>query len=474
MKNLLTCLVFVYFLPATFAQSVAPDYTDALRLTDTWLAAQRDYLRLPSISVAIVRDQDLLWSKAYGLANLSTQTPASTGTLYSICSISKLFTAIAIMHLYDAGKLRLDDTIEALLPNYNLNQIYKDSGPITIRSLLTHSSGLPRESDYPYWTGPDFPFPSSAQLHARLGEQETLYPASTQFQYSNLGLSLLGEVVEKISGQPYDTYVEEFILKPLRLRSTQPHLPKEAWGKTLAIGYSAIKRDGSRDRVNFFDANGITAAAGFSSTVEDLARFASWQFRLLTQGGTEILKSSTLRDMHRVQWVDPDGQVQWGLGFSVSRPGGTTMVGHGGSCPGYRTTLQLDPKEKMAFTVMINAGGEQPELFAREIREILSKIPKEKTGTESKHNLEDYAGTYSAQPWGSETIVTPWYGDLAVLSLPNNNPDESLDVLQHVTGDTLKRVRKDKTLAEEIRFERDGTGKVMRMWQHSNYVTKMK
>lgn len=378
------------------------------------------------------------------------------------------------MHLYDAGKLRLDDHIETLLPTYNLKQSFKDSGPITVRALLTHSSGLPRESDYPYWTGPDFPFPSSAQLYARLGEQETLYPASTQFQYSNLGLSLLGEIVEKISGQSYESYVEEFILKPLRLASTQPYLAKEAWGKTLAIGYGAIKRDGTRDKVNLFDADGITAAAGFSSTVEDLARFASWQFRLLTQGGTEILKSSTLREMHRVQWVDPDGQLQWGLGFSVARPAGTTIVGHGGSCPGYRTTLQLDPKEKMAFTVMINAGGEQPELFAREIREIMSKIPKENMGKASKLNLEDYAGTYSAQPWGSEEIVTPWYGDLAILNLPNANPDESLDVLQHVADDTFRRVRKDKTLAEEIRFERDGTGKVIRMWQHSNYVTKMK
>ncbi len=159
-------------------------------------------------------------------------------------------------------------------------------------------------------------------------------------------MALLGEVVEKISGQSYDTYVEENILKPLRLTSTRTYIPKEEWGTKMAIGYGATKREGPRDKVNLFDAKGITAAAGFSSNVEDLARFASWQFRLLNNGGTEILKSSTLKEMHRVQWADPDWKTYWGLGFSVSQQDGITIVGHGGSCPGYRTTLQLDPKEK--------------------------------------------------------------------------------------------------------------------------------
>jgi len=192
--------IFAFFFLLTighnsFSQFPATDYTDALHFIDTWIAAQRDYMDLPSVSVAIVKDQETIWSKAYGSANSDGKVPASTTTLYSICSISKLFTSIAIMQLYDAGKLRLDDSIEAILPQYNLKQQYKESGPITIRSLLTHSSGLPRESDFPYWTGPDFPFPTQSQLNAKLGEQQTLYPSSTYFQYSNLGMSLLGEVV---------------------------------------------------------------------------------------------------------------------------------------------------------------------------------------------------------------------------------------------------------------------------------------
>ncbi len=470
MKKLLTGIVLFLFVQKSFTQS--NDYTDAFRLINSWIEAQRDYSDIPSISVAIVKDQQTIWSKAYGMANNDSKVAATTNTVYSICSISKLFTSVAIMQLYDAGKLRLDDNIETILPHYTLKQQYKESGPVTLRSLLTHSSGLPRESDYPYWTSPDFPFPSQAQLNSKLSEQQTLYPSSTYFQYSNLGMALLGEVVEKISGQSYDTYVEENILKPLRLTSTRTYIPKEEWGTKMAIGYGATKREGPRDKVNLFDAKGITAAAGFSSNVEDLARFASWQFRLLNNGGTEILKSSTLKEMHRVQWADPDWKTYWGLGFSVSQQDGITIVGHGGSCPGYRTTLQLDPKEKMAYTVMINAGGESPELFAKEIREIISKIPKT-TGPKSIINLEQYSGTYTSQPWGSEKIVTPWYGNLVMLNLPADNPDEAMIVLQHVSGDTFKRVRKDRTLAEEIKFEKDNSGKVIKILQHSNYSTRI-
>jgi CubicO group peptidase (beta-lactamase class C family) len=142
----------------------------------------------------------VLWSGAFGLANVKENIKVDTSTLCSICSISKFFTSVAIIKLYDERKLGLDDKVSDLQPTYNLVQGYPVSSPITIRSLLTHSSGLPREANYPYWTGPDFPFPSTAQIDSKLSNQKTLYPASTNFQYSNLGFTLLGEIVAEISG----------------------------------------------------------------------------------------------------------------------------------------------------------------------------------------------------------------------------------------------------------------------------------
>lgn len=146
---------------------------------------------------------------------------------------------------------------------------------------MTHTSGLPREANFPYWTGPDFPFPSSESIRAELENQETLYPSSTYHQYSNLGLTLLGDIVEEISGVPYETYVKQNILGPLGLANTRTELPEEMYGQDLAIGYSALSREHQRQKVAFFQAEGITPTAGFSSNVLDLGKFASWQFRLM-------------------------------------------------------------------------------------------------------------------------------------------------------------------------------------------------
>jgi CubicO group peptidase (beta-lactamase class C family) len=379
------------------------------------------------------------------------------------------------MQLRDAGKLRLDDHLADVLPWFNLQQQYQDSGPITVRSLLTHSSGLPRESAHPYWTGPDFPFPTSKQVKDKLGKQKTLYPASTYFQYSNLGLSLLGEIVAHVSKQPFEDYVKKNILAPLRLADTRPQLPRSLWGGKLATGYSAMTRQGKRNQVAFFQARGIAPAAGFSSTVQDLARFASWQFRLLEKGGKEILRASTLREMQRVHWMDPDWKTTWGLGFSVYEVDGRTFVGHGGSCPGYRSILVIDPKKKWAYVVMINSSGVSPGKYATGMREILEKALKSKTEDKNPQvDLEVYSGLYSSQPWGSETILVPWQGKLAVFSLPTSSPAKRMTLLKYEKDDTFRRIRKNKELAERVIFERDKSGKVTRMHWNNNYRKKLK
>lgn len=461
-------------IPACSDEQPKSDYSEVIRMIDTWLEAQHDYDHLPGLSAAIVMDQEILWSKGYGMADLEKEVSASPSTIYSICSISKLFTSVAVMQLRDAGKLRLEDLAADHLPWFNLKQQYPDTGPITIRSLLTHSSGIPRESDYPYWTGPEFPFPSTEQVKAKLGSQKTLYSPSSYFQYSNLGMTLLGEIVAEVSGMSYQQYIEENILKPLHLDDTHTNLPESLWRQKLATGYTALKRDGTRDMLPLFQARGIAAAAGFSSTVEDLARFASWQFRLLEKGGEEILKASTLREMQRVHWVDPDWQTTWGLGFSVWEVDGRTMVGHGGSCPGYRSTLNVVPHKKQAFIVMINAQGVSPNKYATGMRDIMKKAANKAKEEKSALNLEAYAGHYNAQPWWGEIAVLPWQGKLAVFGLPSENPAKDLTLLKHIEGDTFRRIRKDETLGEEVVFERDETGKVFRMWQHSNYNDKIR
>ncbi len=471
MKSTLLLLISLFSLTSHAQTSENDSLRDAFNLIDTWLEAQLEYDNLPGLSVGIVKDQELLWSKGYGYSNEEGQVAATPKTIYSICSISKLFTSIAIMNLYEEGKLRLDDPISVHLPNFNIQQKYEESGPITIRSFLTHSSGLPREADAPYWTGPDFPFPTSEEMNEKLGNQETLYSASTYWQYSNLAMSLLGEVIEKVSGVPYDTYIEDLILKPLQLNNTKTILPQEQWGKQMATGYSSIKRDGSRDVMQLFDARGIKAAAGFSSTVEDLAKFSSWQFRLLKNGKEEILKPATLKEMQRVHWVDPDFNTFWGLGFSVRQNDGEKVVGHGGSCPGYRTNLSLTPGEKLSIILMTNSM-ENPAKYGNEIGNILKKA-KDKKKAKDAPNLTPYLGRYNNQPWSSEVQVVEWYGQLALITLPADSPSGSMTLLKHEQGDTFSWIRSDKSAGDKITFERNAAGKVTRMWRHNNAALKI-
>lgn len=159
MKRFVCFLFYFTFLIQAYAQEQEKDYSEAYELIEVWLEAQKDFEDFPGISASVVGDQKVLWSGAFGKANKEKNVATKTSTLYSICSISKLFTSVAIMKLYDEGKLRLDDNISDLLPDFDLEQKYTESGPITVRNLLTHSSGLPREANFPYWTGPDFPFP---------------------------------------------------------------------------------------------------------------------------------------------------------------------------------------------------------------------------------------------------------------------------------------------------------------------------
>jgi len=461
------------------AQSLSddPKVTSALNLIEIWIEAQIDYEDIPGMSIGIVYDQNLLWSRGFGFADLEKKIPASEGTIYSICSISKLFTSISVMQLRDEGKLDLDEPLRKYLTWFNIKDKYPDAPQITLRGILTHSSGLPRESDYPYWTGPDFVFPTREEIIKKLSSQEELYPAETYFQYSNLGMALAGEVVAAVSGKPFAEYVKQNILTPLGLEDTSPEIPEAQRGKNLATGYSNRLRDGSRKVIPFFLVRGMAPAAGFASTVMDLARFASWQFRLLAKGGREVIYANTLKEMQRVHWIDPDWKTTWGLGFSISRREGKTYIGHGGSCPGYRTQLSLCPKDKLAVIVMGNANDLNPEEYVWEIFKIIGPalakaIESPGKAKEAEADLNKFVGRYE-RPIGREMQVLIMDGELAIISLPTKNPSEALTKLRRVKGNVFRRMRDDGELGEEIVFEVGPDGKVTRFVWNSQYAYRI-
>ena len=412
-----------------------PRIREATHLLAKWLDAQRAYERIPGLSAAVVADQEVIWTGGSGYADLAAKRPATAETIYSICSISKLFTSIAVMQLRDQGKLRLDDPVAKHLSWFDIRRRHPESGEITIEGLLTHSSGLPREAAYPYWSGPDFKFPTHEEIVSALSSEETLYPTRTFFQYSNLGLTLAGEIVAAESGMPYAEYVTTRILRPLGLASTTPEIPVAERGRRLATGYGPWEREGDRTPLPFLQVKGIAPAAGYASTVEDLARFAAWQFRLLQYRSTEVLAPNTLREMHRIHFVDPSGSPTWGLGFVASRDGKKNFVGHGGSCPGYQTSLLLEPDERIAVTVMTNGIDVNAGRLSRGSYAIMAPaIAAARDSTPPKpadSSLAAYTGTYD-EAWGGETEILVWEGGLAAIGLPTDDPVEAITKLRKV------------------------------------------
>ncbi len=460
--------------PAAIAEADA-GRAEALRLIDVWLDAQQAYDRLPALSVAVVQGDEPIWSRGYGFVDSEQRVPATGQTLYSICSISKLFTSVALMQQWETGRVSLDAPITEYLPWAALGAVEGapvDSVPITLRGLLTHSAGLPRESDFPYWSGPDFPFPTQAELRRAYPQQTPLFAASRWYQYSNLGLSLAGETVEAISGEPYGDYVQSHILNPLGLSDTRPVLPIDLLGTRLAVAWGPLDRNGRRQTLPTFDTRGIQAAAGFSSTAEDLGRFAAWQFRLLRTGSAEVLRASTLREMQRVHFTSPDWQVTRGLGFGVRRSGAHTYVGHTGACPGYQTSLLLRPSSDTAAVIMLT-GTQSTGPYNEGIFAVLDKRKGFKFDNPTSIDPAPYVGRYQDGVWGEETAVLPWAGGLVVIDLPTVRPADGLMFLKPKGDNRFMVIRDDGSESDEVRFDRGPDGSVAAMTRFSNPMRRV-
>jgi len=455
-----------------------PRVADAVDAWETWIEYQLAINRIPAASVGLVHDQELLTARGFGFANPATAEPATAETIYSICSISKLFTSVALMQLREEGKVRLDAPVADYLDWFTLKDVHPDDEDITVRRLLSHSSGLPRESDYPYWSDPDFVFPTHDEIVERLSDQETLYPSSRYFQYSNLGLTLIGEIVVEVTGDDFDSRIHREILDPLGMTATSTDIPTEKWGTALAVGHTNLKRDGSRGPMGVFEANGIAPAAGFASTVPDLAEFAKWQLRLLGADTTEILRSSTLREMQRVQWMDPDWETTRGLGFGTWKSNGHVFVGHSGGCPGYYSQFLLVPKNKLGVIVLTSAIGSPVGFYAEKAADLLvpaiTAANADPDGApERDPELDRFVGVYESS-WGQAAILH-WENGLAVMGLDTRDPKEAIYKLKKTGEHTFRRVRKDdESLAEEFVFELDEGGAATRFTSHSNWMTRIR
>lgn len=475
-------------------EPLSPAVADALRLLDLWIDEQVAARELPGLSIGVVHGDELVWARGYGLADLESATPATPQTLYRIGSVTKLFTATAVMQLRDRGLLRLDDPVRRHLPWFEVTSDFAGEPEITLWHLLTHTSGLPREGAFPYWT--THQFPSREELIARLPSQRAIYPPGTHYKYSNLGMALLGEVVAAVSGQPYAEYLEQHVFAPLGMGSTtvRPDAEDHARMATAYFRRGAEAADGGRPVFEYYDTGAISPAANIVSSVEDLARFAALQFRDGTEsvdegtgdegaGGGQILRASTLREMHRPQWIRDGWQSAIGLGFRVSREDGEIVVSHGGWVGGNRSHLLLVPAREIAVVVLTNADDANPGLFASRALATVGPALAAAAAASAPagapagpsdwmRHADAYTGTYT-DPWGWETEVMVLDGALVLYDHdypPSDTPADGITRLEPVVGPGAPAHTFRLPDGETLRFQLDADGRVERLWKRSEYL----
>ena len=306
----------------------------------------------PGVSVAIVIDGQVALAQGYGLSNVSTKTPAGADTRFDIGSVTKTFTALAVLQLYQESQgtsqpLNLDAPIGQYLHNTKSFKLPVKWSGITTRELLAMTSGIRDVSSALPW---------QAQLRS-IAKDPLLYTPGTETYYSDANYDLLGELIEQRTGEPYSTYIQDQILKPLGMSETQV-LGQSAVVANQAVGYSApTRRSWLKARVQ--NGSAMYAAAGIVSTARDMATYmtALLSGLILDPATYQLMWTSTPTPAYG---VTPISNSSRGLGWDmvVDTSTGATQVTKNGLVPGYSSDLILYPSTDSGVFISYNTSHE--------------------------------------------------------------------------------------------------------------------
>ncbi len=366
MTSRLALLAFLAALPAA-APALAGERAFDSALAD-FRKLHRDELRRSGIagsSFYLVRDGRTVAADHLGEQDAEAHIPVDARTIYHWASITKTMTGIAIMQLRDRGLLKLDDKIVRYVPELaRVHNPHGDTGAITLRHLMSHSAGF-RSGTWPWREHEWQPFEPAkwAQLEAMLPYTEVQFGAGERFSYSNPGIVYLGQVIERLSGEDFEVYVDKNILKPLGMHmsyfdKTPPHLLRHR-------SHSYYVREGKRVAAPFDVDTGVTVSnGGLNAPMPDMARYAAF---LLGDPARQaeydfVLKRASLQEMWRPQISAGDDftqgrmakTTQSGLSFFIDRGRGVRFVGHNGDQNGFRAYLSLCPDQRAGTLLAFN------------------------------------------------------------------------------------------------------------------------
>ena len=323
-----------------------PRYQDVAHALTAVIEQQRAEHGIPAVSVALVDGSRVVWARGFGWADSAAGVPATAATVYRVGSVSKLFTDIAVMQQVERGKLSLDAPVDRYLPDFHPRNPF--GGEITLRQLTSHRSGLTREPPVGHYF--DDTEPTLAATVASLNRTSLIYPPGKQAKYSNAGIAVLGEVLERTQGESFYPYLQHAVLEPLGMRSSafQPTAEVRAG---LAKGYMWTV-DGRRFEAPTFQL-GVGPAGSLYTTVLDLGRFMSVLFDGgALPGGKRLLARATLDSMWTPQCADSGATTGFGIGFGIDTLDGHRTIGHDGAIYGFATSLEALPDDSLGVVVV--------------------------------------------------------------------------------------------------------------------------
>ncbi len=293
----------------------------------------------PGIEIALAKNGTILYSHAYGISNVATQQATQANTIFEIGSITKQFTAALIMKLQEQGKLQVDDSIDTYLPEYSF------PSSITLRMLLTHTSGLQNYTSfaqYPAWAVNGV---SEATVLTAISQAPLEFPPGTMYSYSNSNYFVLGAIIEKVSGETYPANLQQYIFRPLALANTYYSIPPASQS---AIGYTL-----SGNPAIVVDRSAPFAAGALSSNVSDLV---AWDSALVNG---KVVSPDSFKAMTTSNGFVTGG-ASYGFGLGLSTFNNRKIIEHGGAINGFTAYNIVFLDDGFTVVVLINNDSINP------------------------------------------------------------------------------------------------------------------
>ncbi len=393
MKFLTVLFVVLFYFSTVQAQTRKTDLPE--KEIDRIVAEQMQKQSIPGAAIAVVKDGKIIFSKGYGVADLEKKNPVSAEkTIFRIGSITKVFTAVAVMRLADEGKIKLTDDVNKYLKDFKVPNTYAE--PITFADLLTHSSGLDEITPGRRTSDKTKLVPLGEFLKTRLVRR---LPPGEVISYSTYNSALAGYLIERISGKSLKDFFRENIFKPLEMnRTSLADIPKNLTSD-FATGYEV--EDGKQTKLPFQWFN-TYPASDINSTAVDMAHFIIAQLNAGTYKTKRILSRNSAEAMHRKQFSGHPQILGYTYGFQQWERNNIRFIEHGGSMDdGYSALLSLVPEENFGFFVAVNTeGGGFGVANALKTMFLEKYFPKSETTKSAaktnlpKTNLEKFAGKY--------------------------------------------------------------------------------